>query len=234
MTRLVKKQRERFLVEEVARCLGTVWDLGPDREHPDFMVTEGNQRSGLEVCEIFTGAQSVRGAAMKARESNTQHKVDALRHAYEAAENIPLTVKFVGNMIDETLALVVSELLTRALSSKPVGHREVLDWGNGLRVRITKGLRQDWYSVNDRVGWVDRDAAPRIFDAIAKKAQELSRYRQSAGADVRLLIVADRLRNSGKLLLEQRVSLNLDGFRVVYFYSRPESVVIFGETDAAA
>lgn len=41
MTKSVQKRRERFFAEEAARLLGRAWDLGIDREHPDFVVTEG-------------------------------------------------------------------------------------------------------------------------------------------------------------------------------------------------
>lgn len=234
MTRPSKKQRERFLAEEAGKVLGKAWELGLDRENPDFVVTEGDGRFGLEVCEIFTGTQSKAGAAMKANESNMQGAVNSLRCEYEATADIPLVVKFVGNMCAENLAAVVPALIACDLSSKPIGHRDVLDWGAGLRVHVTKSFRPDWYSVNDRVGWVDRDAAPRISDAIAKKSRNLSRYRQSAGADIRLLIVADRIHNSGKLLLEESRTLDLRGFRTVYFYSYPESVTVFVERSSSS
>ena len=50
MTRPTQKRRERFFVEEAAKLLGKTWILAEDREHPDFIVTEGEQRLGLEVC----------------------------------------------------------------------------------------------------------------------------------------------------------------------------------------
>jgi len=58
MTRPVQKKRERFFAEEAARSLGKSWSLSEDREHPDFIVTEGDQSFGLEVRQIFMGALS--------------------------------------------------------------------------------------------------------------------------------------------------------------------------------
>jgi hypothetical protein len=46
MTKSVQKKRERFFAEEAARLLGEAWDLGADREHPDFLVTEGSKKFG--------------------------------------------------------------------------------------------------------------------------------------------------------------------------------------------
>jgi hypothetical protein len=65
MTREGQKRRERFFVEEAAKLLGKTWDLGQDREHPDFLVTDGAQRFGLEVSELFKGPQGESGSAMK-------------------------------------------------------------------------------------------------------------------------------------------------------------------------
>jgi hypothetical protein len=131
------------------------------------------------------------------------------------------------------LAKIVPELIAYDWPSKPVRHPKVLDWATGLRVHVTKGLRANWYSMNDRVGMVNRDAIPQINDAIAKKALKLSDYQRKAGADIRLLIVADRVHNSGKLALEQPGPVDVLGFHAVYFYSRPESVLIF-EKDSTA
>ena len=225
----LKKKRERFFVAEAAKLMGKTWSLGPDREHPDFLVTEGAQQFGLEVCEIFTGPQNKRGSAMKEIESNAQRAVDALRREYEAITNIPLIVKLVGDVCAANLALVVPALTAEDLASKPVTYHAVIvpDTGlrAGLRVHVTKALRPNWYSVKHRVGFVDRNPMPRIAVAVKKKSRELPRYRQAVGDDIHLLLVADHINNSGKLAIEEQVQLNLHGFEVVYFFPYPEPVV---------
>ena len=41
-------------------------------------------------------------------------------------------------------------------------------------MHVTKGLRADWYSVNDRVGWfVDRNPHAIIAACIAEKAADV-------------------------------------------------------------
>jgi hypothetical protein len=233
LTRPVKKTRERFFVEQTARSLGKAWSLGVDREHPDFVVTEDGRQFGLEVSEIFMGPQGRAGSAMKAKESVTQRAVNALRLEYEAIANIPLSVKFVGNMSAANMATVVPALVAADLPSQPIAHHVVLDSGNGLRVHVTKALRPDWYSVNDRVGWVDRNPQNIIANAIEKKAKELTRYKSAIGFDVRLLLVADRILNSGKLLLEERVEFDFHGFQAVYLFPYPEAVVILDDAIAS-
>ena len=207
MTRPLQKRRERIFVEEAARLLDRPWDIGNDREHPDFIVSERGQQFGLEVTQIFIGRQDDTGSSLKAAESKMQRTLSALQREYEAIENVFLVAKFVGNMEASNLATVIPALLAHDLRTKPVCYRFVHDTTvvnparARLRVHVTKAHRPDWYSVNDRVGFVNRNPHGIIADAIMKKADQLPRYKQIAGIDVRLLLVADRISNSGKLML---------------------------------
>jgi hypothetical protein len=231
VTRAFQKNQERHFVEEVAKRLGKSWNPGPDREHPDFIVTEGERQFGLEICEIFTGHENRSGSKTKKNESDNQRIINGRRKEYEAIENIPLTVHLVGDLCAENLAKVVLALVSQNLQSKPIGYHTVIDIETGLRaglrVHVTKALRPDWLSVSDRVGWVDKNPTPKITDIVAKKSRELPRYIKSAGSDVRLLIIANRIHNSGKLVLEKKTSLDKRGFHKVYFFSYPETVVTF-------
>jgi len=138
MTQRSKKERERLFAEAAAEQMGATWTLGPDREHPDFIVTESVQHFGLEVCEVFSGGRIGGGSVMRRMESETQEAVNALRREYEATTNIALVVKFVGNMGAANMAAVVPALVARDLSSKPIGHHHVIDGDNGLRVHVTR------------------------------------------------------------------------------------------------
>ncbi len=227
MTRKSKKERERFFVNRAAELLGKNWVLGPDLEHTYFFLTEEVHQFGLEVREIFTGPQVRAGSKMKRKEAETQKVVDALRCQYEVIAEIPLNIRLLGDTSVENLAAVVPALVAKELSTRPVGYQEVIDLGNGLCVYVTRALHADWYSVNDRVGWVDRYPMKPVTDAIERKSKKLPRYREAAGPDIRLLLVADRICNSGKLMLDEGVALDVQGFQVVYFFSYPESVTVF-------
>ncbi len=228
MTRPLQKEHERFFVERAAELLGKIWTLA-DCECPDFIVTEGAQQFGLEVRDLFTGKQSRAGSHMEIMESETQQAVDALRRDYEATTNIPLSVRLVGDMCNENIAKVVPTLVAKNLSSKPIGYQDVIeiDTGKRLRVHVTRAFVASWFYVNHRVGGVDRYPIKRIADAIEEKSKNLPRYRETAGPDIRLLLVADHIYNSGKLMLEERAALDMRGFRVVYFFSYPECVIVF-------
>lgn len=131
----------------------------------------------------------------------------------------------------DNLATVVPALLAQDLPSKPVGYQFVHDTTVAhptrarLRVHVTKGFRPNKFSVNDRAGFVDRNP-DEIITAIAKKAADLSRYENAAGRDVRLLLVADRMNNSGKLTLEADARFDFCGFREVYLFPYPENAII--------
>ena len=234
MTRPKQKQRERFFVEQAAKLLGRPWILEESREHPDFLVTEGEKRFGLEVCEIFAGPQDRTGSAMKRTESSVHRQLEALRRAYEAITPTTLRVQIVGSLNPENMAAIVPALVAEDFTFKPVGYRVVIDHGDGLRLHVTKAFRPEWYCVNHRVGWVDRNPLPIIADAIMKKSNELERYRSTAGADVRLLLVADRFHNSGKLMLDDTATFDTQGFQAVYVFPYPENVRVFGEKCDAA
>jgi hypothetical protein len=234
MTRPTQKRRERFLVEHAAKLLGKTWVLEADREHPDFIVTEGEQRFGLEVCEIFTGPQDHSGSAMKRTEAGVHRQLEALRRQYEAITPTTLRVQVVGRLSPENMASIVPALVAEDLASKPVGHHLVIAQGKGLRLHVTKAFRPEWFSVNHRVGWVDRNPLGIVSDAIKKKSNELRRYRAAAGPDIRLLLVADHMHNSGKLELNDAAQLPTEGFQVVYVFPYPEPVMIFtAQPDAA-
>jgi hypothetical protein len=75
----------------------------------------------------------------------------------------------------------------------------------------------------------------RIAKAIEIKSKKLPGYKQCSGLDdIRLLIVANRIFNSGKLVLMKPAALDTRGFHVVYFFSYPESVTVFDCTGDTA
>jgi len=231
MARSPQKEGERFFTEEAAKALGRDWCLGPDRERPDFIITEGKKQFGLEFTYLFTGPQDEHGSHRKRAESDTQKAVNALRAEFEKQDDTPLIVKFVGDMCRENVEEVIPALIELNISAKPFCHQDCFKVDKGpakLSVYVTRAIHANWFYVNDRVGWVDRKPVDRITDAIEDKAKKLPRYRENTGLDdIRLLIVADRRMNSGKLTLEKSPALDLRGFQVVYFYSYPECVSIF-------
>lgn len=228
-SRSQQKGRERFFTEEAAKNLGKEWCLGLDRERPDFIITEGEKRFGLEVTYLFAGPIDKHGSHRKKVESYKQKIVNNLRDKYEEYANTPLEVKLVGDLCLKNVDEVVSILLGLSLSTKPIGHQDRFEVDKGLAklsVYATRAIRANWYYVNHRVGWVDRKPLDRINAAIEDKAKKLQEYRTHTNLDdIRLLIVADRRMDSGKLSLEGAQALDLRGFQIVYFYSYPDDPI---------
>jgi hypothetical protein len=137
--------------------------------------------------------------------------------------------------VPENLALVVPALVAEDLASRPVAYQTKIDLNTGLRaglrVYVTKALRPNWFSMKDLVGFIDRDPMPRIAAEVKTKSEKLPQYRQEVGSDIRLLIVADHINNSGKLMLEDQASLDMMGFQAVYFFPYPEAVTVFNCPD---
>jgi hypothetical protein len=231
VTRTSKKTFERVFVDHAARLLGRSWITGDvDREEPDFIVSEGNWQFGLEVTQIFVGAKEVGGGSFaKWTESANQRAMNELRKQYEASTGgIVLDVQ-INNLNNADVAPIVRALIAEDFASKPDFHRFCIDLGDGLIVHARKGGRGDWISLGDRVGWVTRDSSSIISERVSQKALKLPAYQAAVGNDVRLLVVADRIMNSGKLDLEGSHDLELHGFRAVYFCSYPETVTTFGD-----
>jgi hypothetical protein len=63
----------------------------------------------------------------------------------------------------------------------------------------------------------------KMAHLVEVKSMKLQAYKASSGLnDIRLLIVANRLKNSGKLALRANSSMEHQGFRNIYFLSYPE------------
>ena len=226
MTRPFQKLRERFMVEEAARQLGAVWSLGPDRESPDFLITEALQHFGMEVHEVFSGKKIRAGSERKKREGETQQIIDRVRRKFERSERISLNVSIRGRVSDESLDELLTYLIRVDFAGKQVGYSTRVVTCSGLRVQVTKGFRAEWFSVDDRVGWVDTDAERHIAAALNKKSERLPYYR-AVNPDIRLLLYTDQIHNSGKLRLSQEVHINTQEFRFVYFLPYPGPFVVF-------
>ena len=228
----MNKAQERFFVEETARSLGLHWELGDDRESPDFLIDDGGCRFGLEVSELFSGPVGIRGAIRKAAESIHQKTIDRCRRAYEKERDVPLGVKILGNVTKEAMEELLTILLAQDLARMRPGERFEVEINDQFKVHVTRALRHQWFRVNDRVGWVNTNPLPVIEAAVAKKSELLNTYRKAVGVDIRLLLVANRMFTSGKLQLVENTTLDTQGFRVVYFFSYPETVKVFRELGA--
>lgn len=237
MTRHNKKSHERHIAEEAAKLLGWCCTF-IDHEQPDFIV-HGSQRDrfGLELSQIFTGPRDRKGSITKGTEAATRRTLDQLRAEYECATGIPLVVQFVGQLSDTNLKAVLPALLGLNLEHQKPGswtHTSLDDGRTSLALHICRAIpgHARWYSINDRVGWVDPNPQPRIQYALNTKARKLPIYRHRSGLpDQRLLIYCDATVNSGKTRIMSSLNISPAGFNAVYFFTYPDTVTrLFGES----
>lgn len=233
MTRLVQKRFERSFVEEAIRSLGNNWTIGEECESPDFIVVDGDHHFGIEVADIFGGAQAQNGSATKRVESDTQKQLNNLRRQYEDQTGNLLIVKFLGRVAPDALAKVVPELVARDLAAKPPAYQTTIEILVGfeapLKLYVTKSSRADWFAMADRVGFVTQNPDPTIAAAIAEKSKKLVQYKSLAGDDVRLLLVANKIQNSGKIGPQTDGAFDFHGFQAVYFFPYPEKTIALRE-----
>ena len=127
----------------------------------------------------------------------------------------------------------VSDLVALDLPSKLLAYHAVIEkrpgLEAGLKLFVTKSLRSNWFSVNDQVGWVMRNPKSIIATEIEKKSKNLPQYKAVAGDDIRLLLVADRIKNSGKIAPQPEGAFEFRGFKAVYLYPYPEDAVALRE-----
>lgn len=258
-----KKTSEHDYAMHTANLLEKKWEIAA-HEAPDLIVTEDGQKFGLEVCRVFTGEQGRKGSPSKKKEGEHQRHLDDYRRKWEEKTGTFLWVSLVGNTRDEYMEELLRLLDEKRFSEKPYGDDEILEvfpvdpWNpmspglltaHVMRVPASLARCAEWSSVNDKIGWVG-DASGPIDRAIEIKSTALPRYRKNAGLDdVRLLIVADHMRASGMLDLEEHRLPDHDermrdaqelpmfearGFRMVYFLSYPASAHIVAPADCAA
>lgn len=232
MTRSAKKRHERFIAEQAAERFGRHWVLD-DSEVPDFAVADGTIRFGLELCRVFSGPEGRIGAALKANEVHTQRRIDEIRECYECATaDTSLWVRLVGCLCDHHLAAVVPALLALGLDERACENAtriRLFECGAQLSVYVRRSIAEhaSWLSVNDRVGWVDRDTDARVQKAVHDKARCLAGFRRRTGLeDQRILIYCDATVNSGRLRLDPDTRIDPSGFDVVYFFRYPEAVFV--------
>ena len=219
-----KKQIERHFVEEAARLLGQKWQL-ESREEPDFMITSSSQEFALEVTQVFIGKTTKKGSQDRSAESKKADWLSAIRVEYAKHSAAALSLKYLGAATDSAGVEILKRLLAEQFDDKPILHQIEKSVADG-KLWVTKGFRADWIFVADGVGWVSGDAE-YVQQAILKKSANLQKYR-AASHDVRLLVIADRTKNSGKLTIDDEFVPTLHGFDGVYFLSYPINVKFFG------
>ena len=205
--------------------LGEEWEF-EERESPDFLITtDRGDKFGLEVTDAYVGSTTRRGSALRLREDANHSWLSGIRREYEAHGGVDLHVRYTGS----TSPAVRHQLLEALRDSRFEEHSApsaiaIIRLSAGTAY-VHRTPHPYWMMLDDRSGAVSRDGR-HLQDAIDQKAKKLAMYR-TACENVRLLVVAMGVYNSGKLELESDYKPDLRGFDAVYFFSYPYEVTTF-------
>ena len=222
-----KKIIEKFYAEKASKLLNESWEVEPSPDEtnwPDLLVTTRSERFGLEVREFFPD-ESGKGSTKKANEQNNLKNVKKLADAYYKNNSFSIKVDLLGDIGQHEQLL---SAITRVVPQLSEFEQERIEVCDGCIIYVRRlpdqlGQYKRWSYITDKVGWVsniDKDLIDRVIN---EKANKLSKYTTHI-SDVRLLIISNRIFNSGKSHLKKNVTCDARGFKKVYYLSYPQEV----------
>lgn len=219
------KVQERIYAERAIELLAADWTLSDIPEPLDFEVRAGSYRFGLEVRQVFAGGEKTYGSPLKRNESIKGGLIYSLAAQYYAAGGRPITAQVLGNLSNADIEQVAQLMSARAPSSpwdSTAFHiNEMQVYMTALPSSLDRYSR--WTVVGDHVGWAQKITRDELQAAVDQKKGNLALYKAKY-SDIDLLLVADRISNSGRLVQADGITIDNPGFRSVYFLSYPESV----------
>ncbi|MDH4226257.1 MAG: hypothetical protein OEV59_00685 [Deltaproteobacteria bacterium] len=230
MTRKRQKEEEVFYAQAAGKLLCANWDITEplnEKEWPDLVVKSDKGEFGLEVRHIFSD-ESDSGSIKKQSESKSRGVVEELANAYYRSEDklaVPIKAQFLGDIDneEELLSCIVENVKGMAeLEQKRCEPYK----GCVVYIRRLPDMwkkEREWVYVPDKVGWVRTVDRVSVESIIREKAENLPKYKMHM-KDVRLLLVADRMFDSGKIYFPSDFSCDIGGFKVVYCFSYPENI----------
>lgn len=227
MTTEHQKSLEMIYAKKTGELLGETWNVEPSPDEvswPDLIVTTEAEKFGLEVREIYLD-ESSKGSTKKAKEKNNLKNIKKLADAYYNANRISIKADLLGNIGQQNQLL---DAITRVVPRLSEFEQKRIEPYSGCVVYIRRlpdqlGEYKRWNYVSDKVGWVsnmDKDVIDRAIDG---KAVKLPKYATKI-SDIRLLLVSDRIFNSGNVYVEDDFTCETRGFNSVYFLLYPEAV----------
>jgi hypothetical protein len=227
MTTKHQKSLEIIYAKKTGELLGESWKViepSPDEvSWPDLIVTTELGKFGLEVREIYLD-ESSKGSTKKSNEKNNLKNIKNLADSYYKTNCSSIKADFWGDIghHDQLLNAIIREV--EQLSEF---EQKRIEPYNGCVIYIRRlpdqlGEYKRWNYVSDKVGWVsniDKDIIDRV---IVGKAKNLPKYAKKI-SDVRLLLVSNRIFNSGKAHFDNDIICDARGFNNVYYLSYPEA-----------
>ncbi len=227
MILLTTKRHENIYLEKALELLELDLQVTP-RESPDFELSNGHEIWGIEVRNLLPDEHPIRGGSQaKAKESRNAKQMQILAHRYYENEGSPISLKILGTKTIEPYSdLIFMAISKRTISSPRTNQRICLP--HGVTLFITDRPHEfpkysKWEVVDDKVGWVRHLTNVHLQAAIDNKSEKLASY-LSQYPKIDLLLICDRLNNSGKWLLPSAPEVSNPGFSNIYLLLFPLSI----------
>ncbi len=226
MTTQHQKSLELIYAKKTGELLVESWKVEPSPDEvswPDLIVTTELEKFGLEVREIYLD-ESSRGSTKKADEKNNLKNIKKLADAYYKANCSSIKADLLGDIGHHDKLL---NAITKEVPQLSEFEQKRIEPYNGCVIYVRRlpdqlGEYKRWNYVSNKVGWVSNIDKDLVDRAINGKAKNLPKYAKNI-SDVRLLLVSDRIFNSGKARLGDDIKCDNRGFNNVYYLSYPEA-----------
>ncbi len=213
--------------EKLADLLNEQWKVksSPDEvDWPDLLVTAGSEMFGLEVRELYPD-EGKKGSGIKAKERMNLRRLQKLADAYYKKVCIPVKVDLLGDIDDIARHNKILSVLIQEAPKLALMEQKIIQPYCGCMIylrRLPNHLKEyrRWNYISDKVGWVREIDKKKIEQAIAIKAKNIPKYQKNL-SDIWLLIVSDRICNSGKDRIENKFTCNCRDFKKIYYLSYP-------------
>jgi hypothetical protein len=236
MTKRRQKIEERLFAERAIALLGENWTIREtdnEREWPDLLIETATGPFGLEVRKIYID-EAPRGSPKRGAESSGVRLLREVAGLYYAEGAPPARVQFYGRPGDPA---ILAGDLTSMIPSMQIWERKkvIYDsqrWMHVCRLPAKCAEFRRWDIVSDSVGWVGVIDSSVVQRAIQGKSAKVARYKVHI-EDVRLLLVSDRTRNSGKQRFADSPCISGAGFNQIYLLSFPDELIAFSPQQGA-
>ena len=233
MTRERQKQYEILYAESLVKDMGYGWtvEVPPNEDDwPDLLIKTSNDIFGLEVRNIYVD-ENRRGSIEKRDESFRQKLLSDLAVKYYAKKKDPILLNIRGPIDKDSVDKVLDYLLSTDLQEWRRITHDIIVKGKRTRLFLERlpgsfVNYSRWVYMDDNIGWVQRIKDEDIENIVKEKSANISKYKKNV-KNVSLLIVSNRIKNSGKLHLEKSRNINTYGFKNVFFYMHPLEIIVY-------
>lgn len=235
-----QKDEEIYFAMEFAKRAGLNWLVrasSSEIDSPDLMVATPDGEFGLEHTQVFVGGRPrAEGSSLRGAEARRADRGKAILEECERTLNATLHIRFSSPVYQHeptktfefdrlSNGEIADAICSLPLAAASLGENLASSQFDRCKIWVKRAHRSRWEFIQDGVGFVVTQGSMAVQAAVADKSEKLVKYRAGGLSDVRLLVIANRIRNSGKLMLPDGAEIDRLGFNRVYFFSYPDQAI---------